>query len=122
MVLAGFERTLTLRLLPIVPQSSCSLSRGTRLAINFSLKLLDMYNKKKAYGAAPNALFFVSDLIAAKVLVMTATNRLISQKLRTIMATIKKKHEIKNSASIIWYMSPDHYDSKVSFDLRAKSL
>ena len=81
-----------------------------------------MYNKKKAYGAAPNALFFVSDLIAAKVLVMTATNRLISQKLRTIMATIKKKHEIKNSASIIWYMSPDHYDSKVSFDLRAKSL
>lgn len=62
----------------------------------------------KTYGAAPNALFFVSDLMAAKVLVMTATNKLMSQKLRTMTAMIKKKHEIKNSASIIEYINGVH--------------
>jgi len=36
----------------------------------------------RAYGAAPNALFRVSFLIAEKVLVITATKRLISQKFR----------------------------------------
>lgn len=40
---------------------------------------------------------------------MTATKRLMSQKLRTMIATIKKKQEAKNSASIIEYIRPDHY-------------
>jgi hypothetical protein len=61
------------------------------------------------YGAAPKALFLVSDLIAEKVFVMTATKRLISQKLRTIIQTMKKQQETKNSASIIEYMSGDHW-------------
>lgn len=61
------------------------------------------------YGAAPNALFFVSERIAEKVLVMTATKRLMSQKLRTMTQIMKKKQEIKNSESIMEYMRGDHY-------------
>jgi hypothetical protein len=64
------------------------------------------------HGAAPKALFLVSDLIAAKLLVITATKRLISQKFRTIMAIIKKKHETKNSASIIEYINGVHWEVK----------
>ena len=39
---------------------------------------------------------------------MTATNRLMSQKFRTMIHTMKKKQETKYSESIIWYMSGDH--------------
>lgn len=60
------------------------------------------------YGAAPNALFFVSDLIAENVFVITATNRLMSQKFKTIIQMIKKKHEMKNSESIMSYIIGDH--------------
>ena len=64
------------------------------------------------YGAAPKALFLVSDLIAENVLVMTATKRLINQKLSTTMQTMKKQHETKNSASIMEYISGDHLGGK----------
>ena len=63
-----------------------------------------------AYGAAPKALFFVSDRMAENVFVMTATNKLMSQKLSTIMQTMKKKQDTKNSESIIWYMRGVHCD------------
>lgn len=63
----------------------------------------------QTYLCAPKALFFVSDLIAANVFVITATNRLINQKLRTITHMMKKKHETKNSESTMLYMSGDHY-------------
>lgn len=62
----------------------------------------------KTYGAAPKALFCVSERMAENVLVMTATKRLISQKLRTIMQTMKKKQETKNSESIMSYIIGDH--------------
>ena len=62
------------------------------------------------HGAAPKALFLVSDLIAAKLLVITATKRLISQKFKTIMAIMKKKHDTKNSASIIEYINGVHWE------------
>ena len=62
----------------------------------------------RTYGAAPKAECFVSFLIAANVFVITATKRLMSQKLRTITQTMKKKHETKYSASIIEYISGDH--------------
>jgi hypothetical protein len=64
------------------------------------------------YGAAPNALFFVSFLMAENVLVMTATNRLMSQKLRMMMPKMKKKHETKNSASIMLYITGAHYNRR----------
>ena len=64
--------------------------------------------KEKTHGAAPKALFFVSFLMAENVFVMTATNRLMSQKLRTRMQMMKKKQDTKNSASIIAYMTGDH--------------
>jgi hypothetical protein len=82
-----------------------------RYESGFSPYTISLFRRNKiqaTYGAAPKALFCVSDLIAAKVFVMTATNRLISQKLRTIMATMKKKHEMKNSASIMEYIRGDH--------------
>lgn len=60
------------------------------------------------YGAAPKALFFVSARIAAKLFVITATNKLINQKLRTIIPIMKKKHEMKNSESIIEYINGVH--------------
>ena len=34
---------------------------------------------------------------------MTATKRLMSQKLSTMIQTMKKKQDTKNSESIIWY-------------------
>jgi len=61
-----------------------------------------------AHGAAPKALLLVSERIAEKVFVITATNKLISQKLRTMTQMMKKKQETKNSASIIEYMRGDH--------------
>ena len=64
---------------------------------------------KFTHGAAPNALFCVSFRIAENVFVITATNRLISQKFNTIISTIKKKHDTKNSASIISYIIGAHY-------------
>jgi hypothetical protein len=68
-----------------------------------------MSQHNHTHGAAPNALLFVSDLIAEKVLVITATKRLINQKLSTMMQTMKKIQETKNSASIIEYMIGDHW-------------
>ena len=44
----------------------------------------DVTVETKAYGAAPKALFCVSFLMAEKVLVITATKRLISQRFRTM--------------------------------------
>ena len=46
--------------------------------------------------------------MAENVLVITATKRLMSQKLSTTMQTMKKKHETKNSESIIEYIIGDH--------------
>ena len=60
------------------------------------------------YVPAPKALVLVSFLIAEKVLVMTATNRLMSQKLRTMTHIMKNKHDMKNSESIIEYIRGDH--------------
>lgn len=56
---------------------------------------------------APNALRLVSSRIAEKVFVITATKRFNNQTLRTMAPTMKKRHETKNSASIIWYMTVD---------------
>jgi hypothetical protein len=56
---------------------------------------------------APKALFFVSARIAEKVLVMTATNRLRSQKLRIRTPERKNRQDQKNSASIMAYMTGD---------------
>lgn len=64
--------------------------------------------KNDTHGAAPNALFFVSERIAENVFVITATKRLMSQKLSTMRQTMKKKQDTKNSESIIWYMMGDH--------------
>jgi hypothetical protein len=75
---------------------------------------LQQLSLTSTYGAAPKALLFVSDRIAEKVFVMTATKRLISQKLRTTMQTMKKQHETKNSASIIAYIMGDHWMGIVS--------
>jgi len=62
----------------------------------------------KTYGAAPNALLFVSDRMAANVLVITATKRLMSQKLSIMMAAMKKRQDTKNSESIMLYMTLVH--------------
>ena len=53
------------------------------------------------HGAAPKALFCVSFRIAENVFVMTATKRLMSQKFNTMIQTMKKKQDTKNSESII---------------------
>lgn len=58
--------------------------------------------------AAPNALFFVSALIAANVFVMTAMNRFMSQKFKMTMQVMKNRHDTKNSASIMLYIMGDH--------------
>lgn len=58
----------------------------------------------KTYGAAPNALFCVSFLMAEKVLVITATKRLISQRFRTMTQIMEKKQEKKDSESIVKYI------------------
>jgi hypothetical protein len=62
---------------------------------------------RATHVVAPNALFLVSSRIAEKVLVMTATNRLSSQKLRIRTPEIKNKHDQKNSASIMAYITGD---------------
>jgi len=53
------------------------------------------------YGAAPNALFLVSDRMAENVFVMTATSKLMSQKFNTRIPAMKKKQETKYSAFMI---------------------
>lgn len=60
------------------------------------------------HGAAQNALDCVSVLIAENVFVITATNRLISQKLSTMRQVMKKKQDMKNSESITLYINPAH--------------
>lgn len=63
----------------------------------------------RAYGAAPNALFDVSFLMAEKVLVITATKRLISQRFRTTTQMMEKKQEKKDSESIVMYIGAVNY-------------
>jgi hypothetical protein len=60
------------------------------------------------HGAALNALDRVSDLIAENVSAITATNKLISQKLSTMRQVMKKKQDMKNSESITLYINVDH--------------
>jgi hypothetical protein len=60
------------------------------------------------HGAVLNALDRVSVLMAKNVFVITATNKLISQKLSTIRQVIKKTQEMKNSASITLYINGAH--------------
>jgi hypothetical protein len=60
------------------------------------------------HGAVLNALERVSVLIAKNVFVITATNKLISQKLSTTRQMMKKKQDMKNSASITLYINADH--------------
>ena len=60
------------------------------------------------HGAVLNALERVSVLIAKNVFVITATNKLISQKLSTTIQVMKKKQDMKNSASITPYINDDH--------------
>lgn len=60
--------------------------------------------KTRAHGAAPNALFCVSFLMAEKVLVITATKRLMSQRFRTMTQKMEKKLEKKDSESIVRYI------------------
>jgi hypothetical protein len=50
--------------------------------------------------------------MAEKVFVMTATNRLISQKLRTMRQMMKKKQDMKNSESITAYINVDHWGGR----------
>lgn len=47
--------------------------------------------------------------MAENVFVITATNKLISQKLSTTRQTMKKKQDMKNSESITEYINVDHY-------------
>jgi hypothetical protein len=58
----------------------------------------------RAHGAAPNALFCVSFLMAEKVLVITATKRLMSQRFKTMTQKMEKKLEKKDSESIVVYI------------------
>jgi hypothetical protein len=60
------------------------------------------------HGAELNALDRVSDLIAENEFVITATNKLISQKLRTMRQVMKKAQDMKYSESITLYINPDH--------------
>jgi hypothetical protein len=62
----------------------------------------------RTHAAAPKALLFVFDLIAENVFVMTAINRLMSQKFNTITQMMKKRQEMKYSASIAPYIMGDH--------------
>jgi len=63
------------------------------------------------YGSAENALDCVCVLIAENVFVITATNKLMSQKLSTTTQMMKKKLEKKNSESITEYINDDHYNT-----------
>jgi len=67
-----------------------------------------MKHRVTTNGAALNTLERVSVLIAENVFVITATNKLISQKLST-MRLMKKKQDMKNSESITLYINVDHY-------------
>jgi len=80
---------------------------GRRLNISFT-GLHENKGVIETHGEALNALFCVSSLIAENVLVITATNRLMSQKFSTTIQIIKKKEDMKNSASIMEYISDDH--------------
>jgi hypothetical protein len=62
----------------------------------------------RTHFVAPKALDFVSSRMAENVFVITAMNRLRSQKFKIMTPAIKNRHEKKNSASIIWYMTGDH--------------
>jgi hypothetical protein len=53
------------------------------------------------YWLAPKALLFVSWRMAEKVFVMTATNKFSNHKLRIMTPAMKKRQDMKNSASII---------------------
>jgi tellurite resistance protein len=64
------------------------------------------------HGAALKALDFVSVLMAENVFVITATNKLMSQKLSTTMQVMKKKQDMKNSESITEYINDDHYNTR----------
>ena len=55
----------------------------------------------ETYDAAPNALLFVPLRIAEKVFVITATNKLNSQKFSTRIPEMKKMEETKYSDSMI---------------------
>lgn len=52
--------------------------------------------------------------MAENVFVITATNKLMSQKLSTTRQTMKKKQDMKNSESITEYINVDHYHRNVS--------
>lgn len=69
----------------------------------------DALVKTRTYGAAPKALFCVSFLIAEKVLVITATKRLMSQRFRTTTQIMEKKQEKKDSESIVEYIGAVNY-------------
>lgn len=85
------------------------LVHGNQTAITMIISMIRRYFEViKTYGAAPNALFLVSERIAANVFVITATNKLINQKLRTTTQIMKKKQETKNSESIIAYINGVH--------------
>lgn len=58
--------------------------------------------------ALAKALHFVSSMISAKVLVMTATNMFKSQKFKTSKQTMKKAQLQKYSASIKLYIMLAH--------------
>ena len=77
---------------------------NTKLEETVSERTDDILLKPGAYGAAPNALVRVSFRIAEKVLVITATKRLISQKFRTMTQIMEKKEEKKDSESIAKYI------------------
>jgi UTP-glucose-1-phosphate uridylyltransferase len=66
----------------------------------------------RTHGAALNALFCETSLIAENVFVITATNRLMSQKLSTMIQMMKKKQQMKNSESITEYINDDHYNKQ----------
>lgn len=77
-------------------------------------KKVDNKVQVTTHGAALNALDRVSVLIAENVFVITATNKLISQKLSTTIQTMKKKEDTKNSESITEYINCDHYNVRAN--------
>jgi hypothetical protein len=72
-------------------------------------------NREGTYSIplAPNALSFVSAKMPLNALVMTATTRLMSQKLSTITQMMKKMQEMKYPESMMAYMRGDHWASEV---------
>ena len=91
---------------PVV--SSCSSTMAWILYKGSLRKHSEIKATVITHGAVLNALERVSVLIAENVFVITATNRLISQKLSTMRQVIKKKQDMKNSASITLYINVDH--------------